>query len=272
MAPVAVEPQPVAAPLLGADEPPPVTLLPGAGPWAPALLACDHASPRVPRALAGLGLAPAQLQRHIGWDLGAADLTAALAAALGWPAVLAGYSRLVVDCNRHLADPAAYPAASDGTSVPGNSGLGPADRAARAAALYWPYHAAVGAGLAALAVAGGPPALVAIHSFTPVLAGRRRAVEVGVLWDTDARLAAPLLAGLRRMPGLVVGDNQPYTGRSPVGFTVGYHAGRRGLPHVAIEVRQDLLADAAGVARWARLLAVALESILPAARTAPEPR
>jgi predicted N-formylglutamate amidohydrolase len=97
-------------------------------------------------------------------------------------------------------------------------------------------------------------------------------VEVGVLWDTDDRVAAPLLAALRHIDGLVVGDNQPYTGRSPVGFTAGHHAGRRGLPHVAIEVRQDLLADADGVDRCARLLAAVLESILPAARAAPDPR
>jgi predicted N-formylglutamate amidohydrolase len=272
MAPVAVDAGWAGDPLLAPDEPPPWQGIPAARPGAPALLACDHASPRVPRALAGLGLPPAELHRHIGWDCGAADLTVALATCLGWPAVLAGYSRLVVDCNRHLDDPAAYPAASDGTAVPGNAGLGPAARAARATVLYWPYHDAVGAGLAALAAAAGPPALVAIHSFTPVLAGRRRHVQAGVLWDADDRLAAPLLAALRRIPGIVVGDNQPYTGRSPVGFTVGYHAGRRGLPHVAIEVRQDLLADAAGVGRWARLLATALESILPAARAAPDPR
>jgi predicted N-formylglutamate amidohydrolase len=272
MAPVAVDPRRAVAPLLAADEPPAVALLPAAHPGAPALLACDHASPRVPRSLAGLGLPALELHRHIGWDIGAADLTVALAGALGWPAVLAGYSRLVVDCNRHLDDPAACPLASDGTGVPGNAALAPADRAARADALYWPYHAALGAALAALATAGGAAALIAIHSFTPVLAGRRRAVEVGVLWDTDDRIAAPLLAALRRIPGLVVGDNQPYSGRSPVGFTVGYHAGRRGLPHVAIEVRQDLLADPAGVARWARLLAAALESILPAARAVPDPR
>jgi predicted N-formylglutamate amidohydrolase len=272
MPPVAVDPRRAVAPLLAADEPPAVARLPAAHPGAPALLACDHASPRVPRSLAGLGLPALELHRHIGWDIGAADLTVALAGALGWPAVLAGYSRLVVDCNRHLADPAAYPVASDGTPVPGNAALGPADRAVRADALYWPYHTAVEARLTALAAGRGAPALVAVHSFTPVLAGRRRAVEVGVLWDTDDRIAAPLLAALRRIPGLVVGDNQPYSGRSPVGFTVGYHAGRRGLPHVAIEVRQDLLADPAGVTRWARLLAAALESILPPARAAPDPR
>jgi predicted N-formylglutamate amidohydrolase len=225
----------------------------------PALLACDHASARVPRRLAGLGLSPAELGRHIALDLGAADLTRLLARELGLPAVLAGYSRLVVDCNRHLHDPTAFAAVSDGTSVPGNAAVGPAERAARAAALHEPYHAAIGEALARL---GPAPALIGIHSFTPEMGGVPRPWHAGVLWDRDARLAGPLLRHLRANSPWLVGDNEPYSGRHPAGYTMDRHAEPGRLPHVTVEVRQDLLATTAGVGAAAALLATALRSIL----------
>lgn len=225
----------------------------------PALLACDHATARVPRRLASLGLPPAELGRHIALDIGAADLTRLLARDLGVPAVLAGYSRLVVDCNRHLDDPTAFAAVSDGTVVPGNAALGPAERAARAGALHVPYHAAIDAALARL---GPAPALIGIHSFTPEMAGVARPWHAGVLWDQDARLADPLLRQLRATSGWFVGDNEPYSGRHPAGYTMDRHAEPRGLPHVTLEVRQDLLATADGLRAAAALLATALRSIL----------
>lgn len=251
--------------LLEPDEPPPARRRSALQAAPPALLVCDHASWRVPRGLGELGLPPSELLRHIGWDIGAAEVTTALAELLDLPAVFSGYSRLVIDCNRHPEDPAAIPETSDGTWVPGNAGLTSRQRATRREALFDPYHRAVGEGLGALAAARAAPLLVAVHSFTPVMAGRARPWHVGVLWDTDDRVAAPLLAGLRRDPALRVGDNQPYSGRSPVGFTVGWHAGRRGLPHVALEIRQDLIATPGGVEACARLLAAALQPILRAA-------
>ena len=245
--------------LLGPDDPVPVELHDGA---APVLLTCDHASNAVPRSLAGLGLAPELLQRHIGWDIGAAAVTRRLAQTLAAPAVLSGYSRLVIDCNRDPEDATSIPATSDGVAVPGNRELTPAARAERRRACFAPYHDAIAARLEAMLAAGRVPALLSIHSFTPVMAGVARPWHVGILWDKDPRLPVPLLAALGADPALVVGDNQPYSAREPAGYTVRHHAVARGLPHVAIELRQDLIATAEGAAGWAERLAAALAPIL----------
>ncbi len=234
----------------------------------PALLACDHASSRVPLLLGNLGLSLADLEGHIAVDIGAAALTRKLAALMQVPAVLSGYSRLVVDCNRHLTDPSAFPESSDGVVIPGNQRLSDDQRNVRTAALYRPYHAAVASGLARLAAW---PALVAIHSFTPALNGAARPWHVGVLWDTDSRIAGPLLEALRSDSALSVGDNEPYSGRHPAGYTIDAHAESRGLPHVSIEVRQDLLLTLQGVTHWATLLSNALRPILNAVLPASSP-
>lgn len=254
--------------LLGPGDPSAVEEWWPAAPAFPVLLACDHASARVPASLRGLGLAPAELARHIALDIGAADLTRAMARLLRVPAVLSGYSRLVVDCNRHLDDPSAFPVASDGVHVPGNAGLDPAGRSRRIEALYAPYHAAIDRCLARLGAAAG---LVAIHSFTPALGNASRPWHVGILWDVDRRIAEPLLAALRADGRWCVGDNEPYSGRHPAGYTMDAHAERQGRPHVSIEVRQDLLEDPAGAGEWAALLAAALRPILSALFAAPAP-
>ena len=226
------------------------------------LLACDHASNLVPRALAGLGLGADELGRHIAWDIGAANVTRRLAAMLDAPAILAGYSRLVIDCNRDPADASSIPETSDGVEIPGNRGLPEAARAARLAAIFAPYHAAIEAWIEARLARGIAPALVSVHSFTPIMGGKARPWHVGVLWEEDGRIPIPLLAALRANPALVVGDNEPYSAREPEGYTVRHHAVARGLPHVAIELRQDLVANDDGAARWAELLAAALRPIL----------
>ncbi|MCP5472940.1 MAG: N-formylglutamate amidohydrolase [Sinobacteraceae bacterium] len=219
----------------------------------------------MPRALGTLGLAADQRLRHIAWDIGAAALAEALAQRLGIAVVACGYSRLVIDCNRRLDDPSSIVESSDGTRVPGNLGLSDAARNLRVREIFAPYHAALAAELDAASGAAGPglrPALIAIHSFTDVFGGHTRPWHCGILWDRDPRLARPLLAALRAVPGLVVGDNEPYSGRHPADYTVDTHGERQGRPHVGIEVRQDLLADAAGVAVWADRLAVPFEAIL----------
>ncbi len=249
--------------LLGPGEPPAVEVCHAAG-EAPVLLTCDHASPRVPRRLEGLGLAPPLLARHIAWDIGAAAVTRRLAAMLDAPAVLSGYSRLVIDCNRDPADPSSIPAASDGIAIAGNRDLAPAARRARLEALFTPYHTTIACRIDALLAAGRVPAVLSVHSFTPVMAGVARPWHVGILWDCDPRIAVPLLAALRAELGDRVGDNQPYSAREPAGHTVRHHAVARGLPHVAIELRQDLIADDAGAAAWAERLAAALRPILAA--------
>ena len=252
--------EPAAVVLVPGDPPPFEIYRPGAA--ARALLTCDHASRQIPSALGTLGLGAAALERHIAWDIGAADLTRALSNRLDASAVLAGYSRLVIDCNRRLEDPSCFVTLADGDTVPGNAGLTPEAIAARAAACYEPYHGAIAARLGEFRRLGQVPALVAIHSFTPAMGGLKRPWHVGVLWDKDGRMPLALLGRLRAEPGLVVGDNEPYSGRHPADYTVDRHAERAGLPHVCIEVRQDQLLTAAGVARWADILGRALGAIL----------
>jgi predicted N-formylglutamate amidohydrolase len=238
--------------VLAPDEPPPFVVLNGDS-TEPVLLVCDHASARLPRSVGDLGLDPAARQSHLAEDIGAGDLARQLAEALSATAVLAGYSRLVVDLNRDLLDSEAFLEFGDGVVIPGNRNLSPAERAARADALYRPYHAAVREQIGRLAAAVGVPAIVSIHSFTPVLNGVSRPWEIGILWDADRRIPELLLDGLRT-DGFVVGDNEPYSGKAPQDFTVDHHAEAARLPHAGIEVRQDLIDHPQGVARVAKSL------------------
>lgn len=246
---------------LGPDDPPPHELCFGEG-GAPVLITCDHASRRVPRALGTLGLSDEELSRHIGWDIGAAAVSRDLARLLDAPAILASYSRLVIDCNRDPRDTTSIPETSDGVIIPGNRALSSEARVVRQADIFTPYHDAVADWLEARLARGEAPALLSVHSFTPALGGKARPWHVGILWDADPRIPVPLLAALRADPALVVGDNQPYSAREPAGYTVRHHAVARGLPHVAIELRQDLIADDRGAAGWAERLAAALAPIL----------
>ena len=247
-------------PLLAPDEAPPFHLV---NPEArtPLLLVCDHASRDIPRALGCLGLSESDLSRHIAYDIGAADLTLGLARRLDCPAVLAGYSRIVIDLNRPPGDPQSILAVSDGTAVPGNQNLSPSAQAQRAEALHWPYHHAVDAAFARLRRIGPEPLLFSVHTFTPSLGGEDRFWDAGVLWNRDPRLAVPLLALLRRQPGLVIGDNEPYSGLH-LAYTLDLHAGTAGLPNCAVEVRQDHCENEADLARWITILGDALAAIL----------
>lgn len=226
------------------------------------LLVCDHASRQFPAAMRALGLPEAATLQHIAWDIGAADLTRALARRFDAPAVLAGYSRLLIDCNRALTDATSIVSISDGIPIPGNAGLPPEAGAMRVRSFFEPYHGAVAAKLEEFRRRAIVPAFLSIHSFTPVMNGAERPWHVGVLWDRDARIARPLLERLGNRRDVVVGDNLPYSGRHPADYTVARHAERAGLPHVAIEVRQDLLAVAASVEHWSGILQEALQPIL----------
>ena len=224
------------------------------------VLVCDHGGDAVPGALGGLGLDPALLARHIAWDIGAAAVTRGLAARLGAPALLAGYSRLVIDLNRPLDDLTSIREISDGVVIPGNRRLSPADIEARVDAIYQPYHEAVAA-----AVAARPGAsLLSVHSFTPAMKGVARPWHIGVLYNADARIAAPLMAALARDPDLCVGDNKPYSGFDLFGKTIETHALPAGLPNVLLEFRQDLIDTQRGAAHWAGVVAEALSPILAA--------
>jgi predicted N-formylglutamate amidohydrolase len=204
------------------------------------LFVCDHASNALPPAYGTLGLEPELFATHIASDIGAAAVTRALAADFGAGAILARWSRLLVDLNRGADDPTLVMKLSDGSIIPGNAGAGAAEIARRIELFHAPYHAAIGAEIAAMRAGGCTPVLVSMHSFTPVWKGRRRPWEVGILWDRDARLARPMIDELTRA-GFVVGDNEPYSGELE-NDCLYRHGTMPGLPHVLIEIRQDLLA------------------------------
>ncbi len=248
-------------PLIAAGDPPPFTLLNVAGKGG-VLLVCDHASRAFPAALGHLGLRAADTELHIAWDIGAASLTRVLGRLFDTPAVLAGYSRLLIDCNRSPADPTSIVGHSDGIAVPGNQKLNDDERDARLRSFFEPYHRAIELRLDEFRRHEVVPAFISMHSFTPVMGSEPRPWNIGVLWDRDPRIAVPLLERLRAIEGLTVGDNLPYSGRHPADYTVARHAERARLPHVCIEVRQDQIDTAAGVRRWAELLHGALQPIL----------
>jgi predicted N-formylglutamate amidohydrolase len=229
----------------------------------PLLLVCEHASNAVPEEYASLGLPQAELDRHIGYDLGAAALTRALAARLDATALLGVVSRLLIDINRQPWHPEFVPVESDGTHVPGNADADDAERGRREARWFTPFHARVGAEIDARVAAGRPTVLVTVHSFTPVLAGVERPWPVGVLYERERDFATAVLDELgERLPG-PLGDNQPY-GIDLHGGDVAVlvHGDDRGVPSIAFEVRHDELADDAAVATWCEHLAVALERAL----------
>lgn len=227
----------------------------------PLMLLCDHARNALPPGYGTLGLCQAELTRHIAYDIGAEGVTRALAALLGVPAVISHYSRLLIDLNRGLDDPTLIMRLSDGAIIPGNRHLDEPERARRIDAYYRPYHGAIAAEIARAETAGLTPALLGIHSFTPIFKGHVRPWHASVLWERDPRLAKPLLAALEAEPGLVIGENEPYAGVLE-GDTLYQHGEVRGLPHALIEIRQDLIASPAGQAVWAKRLARILERIL----------
>jgi predicted N-formylglutamate amidohydrolase len=248
--------------LIGPGDPPPFETLNEEG-AAPLLLICDHASCAVPAALDDLGLDRATLEDHIGWDIGAAAVTRRLSLLLDAPAVLAGYSRLVIDCNRPEAAPDLVPPVADGRPIPGNQNLSAADIAARRAAFFEPYHQEILYFLDKFSTAGLVPLLAAIHSFTPAMTSdaEPRPWVVSICWDRDGRVALPMLAALRE-EGLCVGENQPY-GFDPLSdYAIPEYGLKRGLPHILVELRNDQVRDAADIDVWSDRLAHHLTAAL----------
>jgi predicted N-formylglutamate amidohydrolase len=240
--------------LIATDEPPPVRVLRPQG-GSDFLLTADHAGRLIPRALGALGLADSELTRHIAWDIGIAGVTEALSVTLDATAVLQAYSRLVIDCNRAPDHRTSIPTVSEVTPIPGNEGLSESDRAARRRAIFDPYHAAIAGLLDARAAAGKRTILVAMHSFTPAFKGVARKVEIGVLYHHETALSRIMLELLRGEGDLVVGANEPYAITDDGDYTVPVHGEDRGLAHLEIEIRQDLIAEPDGQSAWARRLA-----------------
>jgi predicted N-formylglutamate amidohydrolase len=240
------------APLLDPDEPGPVSFGNEAG-GAAFFLTCDHGGRAIPRRLDRLGIPEPETFRHIAWDIGIAAVGRLLSARLDAALIVQGYSRLVIDCNRDPSWPAAMPEVSEYTPVPGNVGLSAEARAARVAAIFTPYHDRIRGLLDARS--HRRTVLVAMHSFTPSFKGENRAMEVGMLYNKDARLAGILLDLLCQEDDLVVGDNAPYAITDDSDYSVPTHGEQRGLAHVEVEIRQDLIATSAGQEAWAQRFA-----------------
>ena len=252
--------------MLTPGEAPPVRVIREMG-SSPFVLTADHAGRRIPAALGDLGVSESERSRHIAWDIGIAGVTACLADRLDAAAVLQEYSRLVIDCNRDPSWPSAMPDISEYTLIPGNRGLTDVQRQARADAIFHPYHDRITHLLDARLAAGQRTIIVAMHSFTPVFKGEARAMEVGVLYHQPTRLALTLLDLLRAEDGLTIGENAPYALTPDSDYSIPFHAERRGLEHVEIEIRQDLITSPEGQAAWAdrfsRLLGTALTLLSP---------
>lgn len=225
------------------------------------VLVADHAGRAVPDEYGGLGLPAAEFDRHIAYDIGVEGVTRRLAELTGAPAVMAGFSRLLIDANRGEDDPTLIRQLYDGTIVPANYPMSETERRRRLDRYYRPYHDAVGAMIASVAAASGAaPFVFSVHSFTPQMQGRTRPWHAGVLWDSDDRAVRPLIEMLSADPDLVIGDNEPYDGALR-GDTMYRHCIVNGFAHALLEIRQDLIRDEAGQDAWARRLAPMLDAI-----------
>ena len=227
----------------------------GRGPF---VFACDHASNALPDAVPELGVSAADMLRHIAWDIGAAEITRHLAKAFNAPAILCGTSRLVIDCNRQLHDPVLIPEASDGTSVPANLKLSAAQREQRIRDYFVPYHIACRQIVESKCLQGQRPLFVAVHSMTEIMNGTYRPWEISLSSNDKRDATDALLAALRTVPKLCVGDNQPYDMDPAQDYSTPEHALSRGLPYIQVEFRQDLISTSEGQQRYARIFADAL--------------
>ncbi len=246
--------------LLSEHDPAPFRVTAGSD-SSPYLVVCDHAGRAIPAALGSLGLPESELERHIAWDIGVAGLGERLARELGAWLILQRYSRLVIDCNRPLTSPDSIVKQSEHTIVPGNLAVSPEEAQARADSIFEPYHARIRSELAERSARGAATTLIFLHSFTPEFKSVKRAWHAGVLYNRDRRLAEPLLRALRAEPELQVGDNEPYAASEATDYGLVEHGERRGLPHVELEVRQDLLLSADGQQLWAARLARLLRQV-----------
>jgi len=229
----------------------------------PIFIFVDHASNRVPPEFNDLGLENAELSQHIGWDIGAKALALIVAETLDATAVSCSFSRLLIDPNRALDNPALIPETSDGIVIPGNLGLSPHDREHRVTTYYKPYHDHLRRTLDEVQAAHSDPLIVSVHSFTPELADKAedRPWHIGMLWKDDEKTARRIMEILRTETNYVIGDNEPYSGEM-YNFTVDKHVGPRRVRHATFEVRQDVISDPVGISEMARIIASALSKLV----------
>jgi predicted N-formylglutamate amidohydrolase len=224
------------------------------------VLICEHASNHMPAEYRGLGVSPTDLQRHIAWDVGAAEVARALAGMLDAPAFLGTYSRLLIDLNRPFHSPTSIPARSEATDIPGNLDLGQDEVERRRRLLFTPFHDRVASYLDRRRAAGRTTRIVTIHSFTPVFLGVARPWHAGILFDRSHDYAEAVIEGLARGSGLNVAANQPYTVDRDGDYAIPVHGTDRDLPAILVEIRNDLISDPAGIAEWVGRLAPVLRS------------
>jgi predicted N-formylglutamate amidohydrolase len=245
------------APLLEEDEPAPF-FVSGADATSDFVITVDHASWLIPRRLGDLGLPETELRRHIAWDIGSLAVARKTAIELDAVLVAQNYSRLVIDCNRDPEVASSIPEIGETIEIPGNIGLPPSERIRRRQEIFDPYHDYLRTLLDARTAAGRPTILVAQHSMTDLFKGARREMHAAVMYNRDRRFAGLVLDELRREGALHIADNEPYFVSDESDYTIPRHGEARGLPHVAIEIRQDLISDPAGQDLWAERIATAL--------------
>lgn len=225
-------------------------------------LIADHASRDIPEEYNLLGIEdPALLRRHVAWDIGIEDVTKRMSEKLGATAIYSTFSRLLIDANRYPDDPASTPEVSDGVHVPANVGLDDKERKKRVQTYFEPYHGKISEIITEKQKLHETLLVFSMHSFTPVMNDYERPWHVGVLWDRDERLAVPMLDILGKNPTLVVGDNEPYSAREPFGYTMNEHGTKLDIPHVVVEIRQDLIDTHHGAEQWANLMADVVRQI-----------
>jgi predicted N-formylglutamate amidohydrolase len=223
------------------------------------VIVVDHASRSLPKRLGDLGLPPTELERHIAWDIGALGVARQVAEALDARLVAQNYSRLVIDCNRRPGGPTSISPLGESIDIPGNMGLTEEEVTARRLEIFEPYHDHLRELLDERQRAHRPTILVGQHSMTNVFKGVQREMHAAVIYNRDRRFAGPLLDVMRREPGLIVAENEPYTVSGDNAWTLLHHGEERGLPHVEIEIRQDLIRTLEGQSHWARRIARALQ-------------
>ncbi|MEO9632207.1 MAG: N-formylglutamate amidohydrolase [Paracoccaceae bacterium] len=236
--------------LLGDQDPAPTKLI-NENSDHPLLLVCEHAGTAIPQALNGLGIAEKDRGKHVCWDIGAEAVTRLVAEALGAPAVIQPYSRLMIDCNRPPDAPDAMPEVNDGVQVPGNRGLSDAERTARVNEIFDPFQAAVTQQMSRV-----PRRIIlSIHSFTPMMAGKPRPWHIGFLFRHDTETSNHLAGFIAQaQPELTIGMNEPYQIDDASDWFVPQHGEASGLPHSLIEIRNDVISDAQGQQTWANIL------------------